>query len=278
MESKALVGDVGLQYQRAFENFQENGPTFILHLALVSVFFTTLLGIFTHFFSRCGCSPKFVHYNIKALWHLIAAVWGYFLLSEYSWGFVTPCTSPDSSSDFIDHDRATMRPIYLAQCGYYIGSIVVTMYEGQRGDILPVVIHHAITFFLIGFSWFLGYHRWGLVVYFWVDLGDAVLYYLKVLEKCGSTVILVPYFFIALFGFAYSKVYRIFHLSYQVSECIHKYRPEESLISVDWGFCFALSGLGSLMLWYTYKLILIVVRYAKTGEAKDTLTEKSKKE
>lgn len=273
----SLTEDLELHFALAWFNFEENGTAFAIELMMVSVIFTIILSVFTQLFSFCGSSPKFAHYNIKALWHLTAMVWGFTLLRTYSWGFTNPCTDLDIDL-FENEERILMRPIYIAQCGYYIGSILVTLMEGQRGDITAVIIHHVITFFLIGFSWFYGHHRWGLIVYFWVDFGDAVLYYLKVIQMFKKDILTATFFLPVLVGFFYSKVYHIYRLSYQAAECVSRLRPTQSFLSIDWAFSAALFGLATLMVWYTYKLIMAGLRFLQTGEAKDTMTEKTKKE
>lgn len=71
--------------------------------------------------------------------------------------------------------------LYAVEGGFYFHSIYATLFMDMwRRDSVAMIIHHALTLTLIGFSYSIRYHRIGVIVLFLHDISDIFLEFSKI--------------------------------------------------------------------------------------------------
>jgi len=111
-----------------------------------------------------------------------SSVWGLWVMSKL------PIWWYNTSAFWIDYPHWRMLPelklFYLLQFSYWLQQLLVMVLrlEKPRSDFVELVLHHIVTLWLIGWSYFLNLSYIGIAVFFSMDIADVFLAFSKMLN------------------------------------------------------------------------------------------------
>lgn len=215
---------------------------------------------------------KFATCLFKAAFFVVICYFEYSILSKQdftpSWLFGSGVTSNLWTENYeMPYD---MIALFMASLGYHLHSTIYhCFFVERRGDFGEMLLHHALTLWLMVLSYIEGYHRIGLLIVFLNDVPDIFVYLTKAL---GDTVyvkssvvayggLVVTYFYFRLVVFPVSLLPSLLF---------------EAGFSIFGRFIY-IGFLCSLTLLHAYWFTLIVkigVNLARTGNRRDLVVDR----
>jgi len=116
---------------------------------------------------------KFCEASLRVIYYLPIWIWGAQIALDNKWIPDTLNCFRDFYTQFLTDDVALYYEIQFSF--YLILLITLLLVQRNRKDFWQMFAHHTITVFLLGVSWWQGYYRIGIVVFFCMDLCDFFL-------------------------------------------------------------------------------------------------------
>jgi hypothetical protein len=120
----------------------------------------------------------------EMVFYLISASMGLYVYSQEEWT-VWPSTQIWVQWPLQPMSTA-FRGYYLLMLAFYIQALVSLIFiDKPRSDYMEYLLHHLVTIFLIGCSYYTRIHRYGLIILCLHDVGDVVLNAAKTFKYLG---------------------------------------------------------------------------------------------
>ena len=168
--------------------------------------------------------------------------------------------------------KPAQKLLYLVELSWYLCGMFRLFVEPRKKDFKQMLVHHASTIGLIGFSYSLHQLRIGVVIYTLHNLADPLLQAAKLFKFCGSefgaTALFVPFaiaFFISrLILYPMLRYYTIFYgPGYQRKEL---YKQE----AFSMGLLLLLIPIHAY--WF-YLIVKIVIKSISKGQTDDNRSD-----
>lgn len=218
--------------------------------------------------------PKFGSCVFKAGFFLVISYFEYLLLSNQdftpSWLFGSGNTVNLWTENYVM--PVDLISVFMGSLGYHLHSTVYhCFFVDRRGDFGEMLLHHALTLWLMVLSYIEGYSRIGLLIVFLNDVPDIFVYLTKTLgdtpyvkASIASYIgLVVSYFYFRLVVFPVSLLPSLLYES--------NFTPTGRVLYI--GF------LGSLTLLHAYWFALIVrigINIATRGSRRDITVDRKK--
>ncbi|KAJ2083621.1 Sphingosine N-acyltransferase lag1 [Coemansia sp. RSA 988] len=177
---------------------------------------------------------------------------------------------------------ALMKIYYLVQMGFWFQQLFVLMIEERRKDFVAMLIHHVVTYNLLGWSLYMNFTRIGNAILCCMDSSDIFLSWTKCLRYMKMDKLSVVGFSIFMMSWIYTRHYLyikiMLSIIYESRQYIPKdmWHPEKGAYyntNVQWGFSILL-GILQLLIIYWFALVLrIVYRIIFLGNLEDNRSD-----
>ncbi|KAJ7065021.1 longevity assurance proteins LAG1/LAC1 [Mycena amicta] len=131
---------------------------------------------------RKGKVVRFGEQTYAFVYYSLASLWGLHLMTQLpTWWYNT-------KAFWIDYPHWTMtgqlKAYYLIQCAYWIQQVLVLLLglERPRKDYNEFIVHHCVTIWLIGWSYFMNFTLIGHAVYLSMDIPEVFFSFSKLLN------------------------------------------------------------------------------------------------